>query len=483
MLLILAGISIAMLSGNNGILQRSREAKTQTGIEQEREIVALAYNSALVKKVGSGDSTLVTSEDMNIELTNQGATAKESNPIKVTFIESKRQYTVDNGIVTYVGNGISTLQPPVATNLTSNELAAIESNNIENPEDTVVEITSSVTNNNLKDTAKIKAVLTGDVPIPVGANYIKGTVDTGVVIEYKGSQFVWVPIPVTEGNLLYPKGTTKPMAKIATAEGYAGTDTNGRTNYEGVFYEFGNSDFGMNGPEFTAYSESQVMLNYGQGTTNYREPDIVEGYDNNTSKPSGSDYTYLEAIGLNQGTFKKEMQENYNAMIESVAKYGGFFVGKYETSIDSITIVASKAGTPMSEATDSQMWYGMYDKQKNFTTNSDVMQSSMIWGSQYDSMLNWMQNGAQSAKVNERTNGNHNGSPTTTGGTTTDIINNICDLEGNLHECTLEANDNYCRSCRGGDYYVNYPASNRDSSYAESFSNLGGSRLSLYIKN
>ena len=92
-----------MLSGDNGILQKATDAKTQTEIGQEKEIVALAYNSALAKKVGNGDSTPVTYEDMNTELTNQGATANGNNPIKVTFTASKRQYTVNNGIVNYSG--------------------------------------------------------------------------------------------------------------------------------------------------------------------------------------------------------------------------------------------------------------------------------------------------------------------------------------------------------------------------------------------
>ena len=296
----------------------------------------------------------------------------------------------------------------------------------------------------MQDTTKVKAVLTGDVPIPVGANYMLGTVDTGVVIEYKGSQFVWVPVPVTATNSLYPKGTTKAMAKISTAEGFAGTDSNGRTNYEGVLYDFGSMAGGYGPPRFSAYSTSQVMSNYGQGKIEYREPDILPVYDNDSEN-------YLSGIGLTQATFKKEMQENYNAMIESVSKYGGFFVGRYETSIDSTKTVASKEATPMSAATNNQMWYGMYDKQKKFTTSTDLMQSSMIWGSQYDAMLNWMQEGAQSEKVNATTNGNHSYPITTnTGETETDIINNIYDLEGNLSEWTLEAGPDYAdRAVRG----------------------------------
>ena len=265
-LLILAGISISMLSGDNGILQKATTAKTETEKSQEQEIVTLAYNSALAKKVSNGNSSAVTDSELNDELDNSEATAS-GKPIIVTFIKSGNAYEIDsNGIIKP-----STPKDPNASNLTATELAAIEANNTTNPTDQIEEITSSVTNTNLQNTTKIKAVLTGDVPIPVGANYMLGTVDTGVVIEYKGSQFVWVPVPVTATNSLYPKGTTKAMAKISTAEGFAGTDSNGRTNYEGVLYDFGSMAGGYGPPRFSAYSTSQVMSNYGQGKIEYRE--------------------------------------------------------------------------------------------------------------------------------------------------------------------------------------------------------------------
>ena len=102
-LLILATISIGMLSGNNGILKKSREAKTNTEIGKEKETIELAYNSAVAKKVSNGDASAVTAEDLNTELTNQGASADGSNPIKVTFTDSQRQYTINNGVIEYAG--------------------------------------------------------------------------------------------------------------------------------------------------------------------------------------------------------------------------------------------------------------------------------------------------------------------------------------------------------------------------------------------
>ena len=90
-LLILAGISIGMLSGDNGILGQAGNAKTQTDIAQEKEIIDLAVVHAMGEsKYGDIDETYFTNE-----LEKNNATVKKSgNKHKVTF-SSGRQYEVD----------------------------------------------------------------------------------------------------------------------------------------------------------------------------------------------------------------------------------------------------------------------------------------------------------------------------------------------------------------------------------------------------
>ena len=63
-LIILAGISIATLTGENGILTRVNDAKTQTEIAEEKEQIGVAYISA----VGSKMSTEVTPKDLQEEI-------------------------------------------------------------------------------------------------------------------------------------------------------------------------------------------------------------------------------------------------------------------------------------------------------------------------------------------------------------------------------------------------------------------------------
>ena len=98
-LLILAGISISMLSGDNSILQRATDAKTQTGIGQEKETIALAYNSALATKVSNGDSSAVTSSELDNELNSSEASASGNSPIIVEFTNGHTYSIDDNGSI------------------------------------------------------------------------------------------------------------------------------------------------------------------------------------------------------------------------------------------------------------------------------------------------------------------------------------------------------------------------------------------------
>ena len=99
-LLILAGVSIAMLTGNNGILTQAQNASEQTEVGAEKEAISLAYIGATANKEGNG---AVTDTDMDDQFGLNGtkADAEGTSPIIVTFDESNRQYMIDeNGNIT-----------------------------------------------------------------------------------------------------------------------------------------------------------------------------------------------------------------------------------------------------------------------------------------------------------------------------------------------------------------------------------------------
>ncbi len=275
--------------------------------------------------------------------------------------------------------------------------------------------------------------------LPVGAKYIEGTVDTGVVIEIKGSEFVWVPVDDVvldvERDSELPKTSSE-----ATTNKYTPMAVLDEGNYKGLLYNF---------------SGSNSYLRYGnnsstkyQGTSGeYREPDVVSSYD-------GGDSDTVE------GKITKErITTEYNAMIESVLKYKGFYVARYEAGLDSTTnkVVFKNANTTSGVITLSanssyaNMWYGLYQKMASFAEADDKFVSSMIWGSQYDAMMNWMAKKGNTVGIAdiEKTNTNSN---MVTGSNPNDVINNVYDLYGCHREWTLEANNTDTRVTRGGLY-------------------------------
>lgn len=79
-LLILAGISIMMLTGNNGITTRAQSAKVETETSSSKEKIKLAYNAALADGQGK-----ITEELLEKELENEFGTRND----KYSLISSK----------------------------------------------------------------------------------------------------------------------------------------------------------------------------------------------------------------------------------------------------------------------------------------------------------------------------------------------------------------------------------------------------------
>ena len=113
----------------------------------------------------------------------------------------------------------------------------------------------------------------------------------------------------------------------------------------------------------------------------------------------------------------------------------------------------------------------------------DNIKSSMIWGSQYDAMLNWLSDGENALKIKETNDENHNKSLSVAGSMISDKWKNIYDLEGNLREWTLECSLDDCRVTRGGNFNSAHSPSYRNNTFVPY--NTGadnGSRITLFIK-
>ena len=92
-LLILAGVSIATLTGQNGILTQANNAKENSEISEEKEAVSLAYTGVIAEKKGEGT---VTANDLNIQFGLNGTDATATGSINVKFNKSERIYKIDS---------------------------------------------------------------------------------------------------------------------------------------------------------------------------------------------------------------------------------------------------------------------------------------------------------------------------------------------------------------------------------------------------
>ncbi len=414
-LLILAGVAIATLTGDNGILTKAVTAKEKTTEAEAKEAVQLEAIGSIDEITGKfNKEDFKKNVKQNLGVTD--SSIKESgNKITVTYKGYDVTVDATTGKITAVVKTSETPPPPVEDEFGPGKIVTGTENKI-------------YTDDN-GETATI----------PVGFGIVPGLDDIseGLVItdhfnettgESDGNEFVWIPVPTAVSPSEAESTTNKAMAVNVE------TDPNAEPQYRGLLYNF--TDTG-----------SEVMSGCTTTTSSNREPDIVEE-DNDT---------YLSGIGLTQASFQAEMQNSYNDMIKSVSKNEnkGFYVSRYEMSLDASKNAQSKKNQPSATAASSSanMWYGLYNKAKNFALKEDESKSvvsSMIWGSQYDAMMNWMHKD-ESINVNSTTpiTGATENKSGITGAEEKDKIKNVYDLLGNSYECTLEAESNLDRTLRG----------------------------------
>ena len=121
-------------------------------------------------------------------------------------------------------------------------------------------------------------------------------------------------------------------------------------------------------------------------------------------------------------------------------------------------------------------WYGLYKTCKTYNANENT--STMLWGSQYDAVMNWMVK--QGKNVGDKNESKTN-TTEITGKNSADILNNIYDLYGGHKEWTLEGTYNNQRSTRGGIYDDLYAPADRYSKEPDQTAKGNNTRLSIYI--
>ena len=98
-LLILAGVSIAMLTGDNGILTQANEAKEKNTIGGEKEQIQLAIQSLKMKRQSENVTDQITALELDGQLKSDGAkniaVDNVNGYLRVKYEDSKNSYTVE----------------------------------------------------------------------------------------------------------------------------------------------------------------------------------------------------------------------------------------------------------------------------------------------------------------------------------------------------------------------------------------------------
>ena len=158
--------------------------------------------------------------------------------------------------------------------------------------------------------------------------------------------------------------------------------------------------------------------------------------------------------------FNEALNGELLEQLESVKKYGGFYISRYNIS-------KSSAGKPQS-VKEVMPWVNInFDDAKKIAStieDNEAVKSHLTFGAEYDSVLEWfIKTGVRTlAEIAEDSTewGNHwntENSPrkvVETGSREKWCSNNIYDFAGNVDEWTQEQNESSYRVIRGG-YYGN----------------------------
>ena len=292
------------------------------------------------------------------------------------------------------------------------------------------------------------------VKMPTGFYYVGGTKTSGIVIsdnvndkdKYKnkavvgtdllGNQYVWIPCT-----------TDSTSSKLQYARTEWGVEEDGDDNSRAIKDE----------------------LTLTDASVTYSDADTANGINADVSK---------------------EIVAQIKAEKTSVAKYGGYYIGRYEVGKNGDTAVVKYNQTPYASIT----WSTAYGLAKKIITNSEATSylcSSYAW----DTAVNFIQNNSTAknyATSIEGFNGNWNpqavkdpsGNVIKPAGTSQQLNTglttqfcNIFDMGGNEAEFTTELNPGTSETVvlRGGDYYDNRPAGYRWDDYSGGASFTTGS--------
>lgn len=252
------------------------------------------------------------------------------------------------------------------------------------------------------DNDKITAITDGKnvIPLPEGyeisREFGENAVSDGLVIkDSKENEFIWIPV---ETPFVNPYKSGEPV-------------------------ELTNNDSSSG-----AQTDSQATLDYYYGNEYYNY---------------SSDFAYTS---------------HYTEMVESVNKYNGFYISRYETTITQTGEIGTRNMTEVltsdkkiSKTNNKECrWWGLYFVQRNSDVvgNGNYVQTNMIWNQQHCAILEFIGDEKKKEEIQVETSEIKNSGEGRYEGDKKDEICNIRDLRINASEWDASGGGNYGRAVR-----------------------------------
>lgn len=434
-LLILAGISISMLSGDNSILQKVTDAKTNTDNSQIKERIQLAYHSALIKDI-TGENGELTMPTLQTELNNEF----EGKTVTITPSADNKEWTikVDNVEVTVMA-GKDNIQVGV------------------------------------KDKNGVEIVTTKEttpfLPNPSNNEITNNDLITGLTIKDENqNEWVWIVVPKSEITVYKTAGVGQTLpevpdnsensiyTKIETdLREYCATDKDGETfmtnssSYIDEYEEGRGSNITSNNI-YIIYKQKMLKSVYENGGF------YIGKYEAGTETPRGALTDSLTTATIKQNVYPY----NYVTKVQAEDLAEEFSTGERTTTLlfgiqwNLVLKHLNELGVPKSDLTGSSVSWGNYYNRK-FVIDRGEYSVTSPWNVFVPHTVETTNKVKIISGVSQKSStSDTNKILLTTGASDENSKMNIYDLAGNLWEWTLEKNRNGYSCQRGGGFRNQY---------------------------
>ena len=287
-LLILAGVTIATLTGDNGILKKAGDAKTQTEQAKEDENLKIAIAGSY------GTDGKLNLKDLKDNLTNQGIDYDKNNtgfPLEVTVNGEKKKIDANGNII----ESIQSLKTKGTV---------------------------------FKNTTTLEDTYGNQVTIPKGFKIASDSatdVTGGIVIEDAtytntiGSQFVWIPVGTGENAIKKANNKTVEIKLSRYTFANDGTPTDQGDNIINSYYqELATSNYGNATAKDIEKFKTSANSNHGYYIGRY-EAGVVDYNSSVSTSNSNNETNWTGYTGDNIKLVCKKEQQVWNYVTQNKA--------------------------------------------------------------------------------------------------------------------------------------------------------------------